>query len=69
MRDIDEAIGPSDEWPFLTAADLACGDDAEDDAFDRWLASLPEGGVDHVLSELLDDHAGAPSDRRALQWS
>ena len=55
MFDIDEAVsGAADEWFILAADDVAQHGDLDDAAFDRWLASLPAGGLDNVLNELAD---------------
>jgi len=55
MLDIDEAVcGAADEWFILAADDVADHGDSDDAAFDRWLASLPAGGLDNVLNELAE---------------
>ena len=67
MLDIGEAInGAADEWFMLAADDVVHHRDSDDGAFDRWLASLPEGGLDDALNELLDGDLNAAPDRRAL---
>jgi hypothetical protein len=66
MLDIDEAVGGApDDWFILAADEAAHHGDSDDAAFDRWLASLPEGGLDSVLSELIDGDLSAAPDRDA----
>lgn len=73
MLDIDEAVcGAADEWFILAADDVAQHGDSDDAAFDRWLASLPKGGIDATLDEMMGgglDVASAQGTRRsARSW-
>jgi hypothetical protein len=66
MREIDGAIhGPAEDWFLLEAADAAQQELADDENFERWLASLSTGGLEHILSDLLNDQANVPFDRTA----
>jgi hypothetical protein len=64
MLDIDETIlGAADDWFILAADDVTRDRDSDDAAFDRWLATLPEGGLDDTVNMLLDSEAGPLFDR------
>jgi hypothetical protein len=66
MREMDRAgYGMADDGLFLDVAEAAQRDDADDEAFERWLASLSPGGLEHILNELLDGHASVPFDQTA----
>lgn len=66
MLDIDDTVyGTADDWFFLTAGDVAHHGDSDDAAFDRWLASLPEGGLDDALSGLHDGYLSGATGRGA----
>jgi hypothetical protein len=66
MFDIDEAVyGAADDWFMLAADNVAHHGDSDDVAFDRWLATLPEGGLDEALNALLDGAMSAAPDRGA----
>src|SRR3954453_17869293 len=66
MLDTDEAVcGMTDDWFILAAGEQAPHGDSDDAAFDRWLASLPEGGLEDLLSRLLYAHESASRNQPA----
>jgi hypothetical protein len=64
MFDIDEVVrGAADDWFMHAAEDVAYHHESDDVAFDRWLAALPEGGLDEALNTLLDSDLSATPNR------
>jgi hypothetical protein len=56
MRGIDWALdGSAEDWMLFEAADVARSEAEDDESFERWLASLPADGVEHILSGLLNE--------------
>jgi hypothetical protein len=68
MLDIDEAVyRAADEWFILAADDVDQHGDSDDAAFDRWLASLPAGGLDDILNEFAEGDLSTAFARHAQQ--
>jgi hypothetical protein len=67
MREVDVAIGRTfsaidglDDDALLDVVELASHDD-EDDAFERWLATVPTSNFEHILNDMLDVESSALS--------